>query len=105
MNYGLGSYGLGSFEEVSVAHKVVIQWNPSPDAANIAGYAVYRIKLSPVSLLMTFNRLTDGYLTTALSYTDTTVLSGWTYIYFVTAWQSLHGAMSHPSNIVSVNIP
>jgi hypothetical protein len=85
-----------------MAHSVTISWDASVDAASVAGYAVYRITLKPISLIMSFNRMTDGYLATSTSYTDTTVQPGYTYIYFVTAWTSLHGIMSRPSNVVEV---
>jgi hypothetical protein len=85
-----------------MGHSVTISWKASADP--VAGYAVYRITLAPTSLAVTFNRLTPG-LITALIYTDTEVQAGYTYIYFTTAWTSIRGLMSQPSNVVSVTIP
>ena len=78
----------------SLLHSVTLTWGPS--ASSVIGYRVYRDDgsgLSPLSAVLT-----------NLSYTDTTVVSGSTYEYAVTAVDSAGGESAY-SNEVSAVIP
>jgi len=84
-------------DAVATAHSVALNWSPS-SSSGVMGYYVYRaigtggytrLETSPVS---------------GLSYTDTTVVSGTTYLYAVTAVDAL-GIESNYSAAVSATIP
>ena len=79
------------------AHSVKLSWNASASAVN--GYYVYRGDSSNGP----FSRLT-GFLLAGLSYTDSTVLSGNSYTYYVTAVDGA-GVESAPSNQTVATIP
>jgi centrosomal CEP192-like protein/HYDIN/CFA65/VesB family protein/ASPM-SPD-2-Hydin domain-containing protein/uncharacterized protein DUF1573 len=84
--------------QAATAHSVQLSWDASP-TAGVSGYNVFRAGVS------------DGYGTTplnpapisTLSFTDTTVASGQTYFYVVTAVDA--GEASSDSNEVSVSVP
>jgi len=84
-------------DAVATAHSVALNWSPS-SSSGVMGYYVYRaigtggytrLETSPVS---------------GLSYTDTTVVSGTTYLYAVTAVDA-SGIESNYSAAVSATIP
>jgi fibronectin type 3 domain-containing protein len=84
--------------QAATAHSVQLSWDASP-TVGVSGYNVFRAGVS------------DGYGTTplnpapisTLSFTDTTVASGQTYFYVVTAVDG--GQASSDSNEVSVSVP
>jgi fibronectin type 3 domain-containing protein len=84
--------------QATASHSVALTWNASP-TSGISGYNIFRATSS------------DGYGTTplnaspvpALTYTDTTVASGQTYFYVVTAVNA--GGNSTHSNEVPASIP
>lgn len=80
-----------------LAHSVKLSWNASASAVN--GYYVYRAGSSNGP----FTRLTV-FLLAGLSYTDSTVVSGNSYTYYVTAVDGA-GAESAPSNETVATIP
>jgi len=80
-----------------LAHSVKLSWNASASAVN--GYYVYRGS----STSGPFTRLTASLLS-GLSYTDSTVVAGNTYIYYATA-VDIAGVESAPSNETVATIP
>jgi hypothetical protein len=80
----------------SAQHSVALTWNPS--TSTVAGYRVYRSEASGSS----FSVLSGTQ--NALAYTDSTVASGTTYYYVVTAVDSA-GNESVNSNQVTAVIP
>jgi len=81
----------------STSHSVKLSWNASSSAVN--GYHAYRGDSSNGP----FTRLTTSLLA-GLSYTDSTVVSGKSYTYYVTAVDGA-GVESAPSNQTVVTIP
>ncbi len=81
----------------STPPSVALNWNAS--TSQVIGYRVYRSQTSGSS----YNLLT-GTALTALTYTDTTVSSGTTYYYVVTAVNSA-GVESAYSNQVTAAVP
>ncbi|MBZ5539491.1 MAG: choice-of-anchor D domain-containing protein [Acidobacteriia bacterium] len=81
----------------ATSHSVKLSWNAS--ASTVNGYYVYR----GGSLNGPFTRLTASLLA-GLSYTDSTVVSGNSYTYYVTAVNGA-GQESAPSNATSAIIP
>ncbi len=81
----------------STPPSVALNWNAS--TSQVIGYRVYRSETSGSS----YNLLT-GTAVTALTYTDTTVSSGTTYFYVVTAVNSA-GVESVYSNQVTAAVP
>ena len=78
---------------------VGLAWDPSPDPG-VAGYRVYRTE-TPVTILTP--PLNGSTLVTATSFTDSTVQSGHTYYYIVTAVSST-GLESTRSNAVQTTV-
>jgi len=74
---------------------VLLEWNPSP-SAGVSGYHIYRRTSEDAD----FIRLTDDSVA-GLSYRDTDVISGTTYVYHVTAVDDA-GRESGPSDAVMV---
>jgi hypothetical protein len=89
--------GLSGTGAAAVSHSVSLSWNASTSV--VVGYNIYRGGVSggPYALL---NTTTDS----ALSYTDSSVVSGQTYYYVVTAVDAA-GVESVVSNEVQVIIP
>jgi hypothetical protein len=89
--------GLSGTGAAVVSHSVSLNWNASTSV--VVGYNIYRGGVSggPYALL---NSAADS----ALSYTDTSVVSGQTYYYVVTAVDAA-GVESVVSNEVQVIIP
>jgi FG-GAP-like repeat len=80
-----------------IQHVVHLTWNSSP--SQVAGYIVYRSNFSGGSFLAL-----NTVPVSALSYDDSTVVSGSTYYYVVTAVDS-SGSQSIYSNMVNAVIP
>ena len=88
-----------SGSQASGPHKVQLNWAaPTASGQTIAGYNIYRTvtDVSSYALLTSLDQQTN--------YTDTGILSGLTYDYFVTSVDK-NGAESAPSNSTRVTIP
>lgn len=86
------------------AHKVVLNWAASADAATEAlTYSVYRAT-GACSGSVAPAALSGASLLTATTYTDTAVSGGTSYCYDVVA-VSATGAVSAPSNEVTAAVP
>ena len=79
------------------SHSVTLNWNPS--ASSVSGYHVYRGGASGGP----YSRISSAVVTT-LNYSDSSVLSGGSYFYVVTA-VGTDGLESPFSNEVSADIP
>lgn len=80
-----------------MAHQVVLSWQESSPSDPAVSYNIYR---GP-SVSGPFAKLANAPSTT---YTDTTVVSGQSYSYEVTAVDS-NGVESGDSNIITVEVP
>lgn len=86
------------------AHKVVLTWTASADAAaETLTYSVYRAT-GACSSTVTPAALSGASLLTETTYTDTAVAGGTSYCYDVVAVNAA-GAVSAPSNEVTAAVP
>jgi fibronectin type 3 domain-containing protein len=80
-------------------HQVALSWQaPSSSSVPIAGYNVYRAPGGTSSFAVV------GSMDAQTAYTDTSVLGGQTYNYYITSVDSA-GTESSPSNTTTVTIP
>lgn len=84
----------------ALAYQVNLTWNPPASSADpVAGYNVYR-SLNGTSTY----QLLNSTATPGPTFTDTTALSGQSYVYYVTSVDSA-GMESIPSNAFDASIP
>jgi len=84
----------------TTGYQVNLTWSaPSSSADPVAGYHVYRAANGSSTY-----KLMNSTLTTTTTYSDSTVASGTSYVYYVVSVDSA-GAESAPSNSWSASIP
>ncbi len=96
---GVATIGLTGTGEAA-SYEVNLSWNPPTDSTDpVAGYDIYRA-VSGSSSYQLLNSSVDDQTT----YTDTTVQSGTSYIYYVVSVDA-SGNQSAPSNLFTATIP